>query len=226
MGDIFENPVRPNLDGESRAVTWSRVALVDLNRHWGWLSPRLQERHPHATEGQIVRYLRANLDSDNADLIANEGGVALFAVERRTSSCPTSRSSSVFATPRERCDFAEALYGPAADWARRLGIADFVYARHSDAGAEFAARREARALGQQTDKTQSWWCRRAGKSTVRHLRAGPQPHLLGIAVSVLWQLPTAPMSRRGTSAVWPMSERGSRRTARGLPKQRGRGGGG
>lgn len=154
MGDILENPVRPNLDGESRAVTWSRVALVDLNRHWGWLSPRLQERHPHATEGQIMRYLRANLDSNDAYFIANEGGIALFTVERRALELPyVEEQFCLCDAPPDRCDFAEALYGPAADWARRLGIADFVYARHSDAGAEFAARREARALGQRTDKT-------------------------------------------------------------------------
>ena len=99
MGDILENPVRPNLDGESRAVTWSRVALVDLNRHWGWLSPRLQERHPHATEGQIMRYLRANLDSNDAYFIANEAASRCSPWNGVRSNCPTSRSSSVSATP-------------------------------------------------------------------------------------------------------------------------------
>jgi hypothetical protein len=155
MSDVLDNPIRPNRDGESTPVPWKRVGLVEFNAHWGWLSPRLVERYPHRTQRDIFSYLMAFTAPSNNDhfFICNAGAIGLFTVVRFSLETPhVEEQFCLCDNPPDRCDFAEKLYEPAGNWVRRLGIRDFVYMRCSDAASDFVARREARALGQRTDK--------------------------------------------------------------------------
>jgi hypothetical protein len=148
MSDVLDPPIRQNQDGDSTPIQWSRVSLMELNTHWGWLAPRLMAKYPWVGEREIRSNLLACIADNDQFFVCNARAVGLFGIVREVFQQPFVKERFVLcANPPDDCDFAEHLYSHAADWTRRQGIGDLHAMVFSDAGAEFAAQREAKALG-------------------------------------------------------------------------------
>ena len=147
--DPLENPHRAPIKEHSLPVAWSRVGLMELNRHWPWLVERLKGRYPLAAERELRAHLMGQIADNDALFICNEAAIALFVVIRRPLQYPRVEEQFCIAVTAEQADFAEALYGPVGTWVRRLGIRDVDFLLFSDATA-FVAAREAGALERKT----------------------------------------------------------------------------
>ncbi len=109
--------------------------LPDLNEKGQWIVDRLKPRYPHASEGEVVNWLRSITTSGSNDFmfVRTEHAFALAQVTREVMSARPIVIEHFVLVEGENVDEGGYLYGVIAQWARGLGAYELRVEKISDA---------------------------------------------------------------------------------------------
>lgn len=128
----------PDVVTESTSVPRNirRVEMSDLVLIWPWLSARLRERYPAATERGIRSYLTQCMHDSEAQFICTDQSAALATIVQVPMEGPRVQIQFVLAERgREDADPAEPLCDEIAKWAKLLRVQRVEYGRFDDVDA-------------------------------------------------------------------------------------------